>query len=333
MNNNKNNILNKLPKKQHTVFLIVIIILILTFVIFIIRNHLKHDEYKQRFVKNVFFVEMDDPTKTPFDASKANSDKYELDRTICVRGKSRNKYISNRALHIKLPYSMTFWFNINSDLVGQYLNNKNNSRTKYPLVYFSDNQYKKNKSGTTNNQNLLPGINMNIINNALEIIVSICSYDSDTGNPLEYTYEGDNKTDNDEKACGSSERLYNIPNDTWNCLTTIVNSNHLNLYLNGKLMKVIEYNSDVINKDFKNYKLYIGPFPGEIGYLQVDNDENNFTSDIVYKEYLFYKAKVDKYIKSQYHKNYKVSTLTDHSNYDFSSYHRRPREDRSNKCN
>ena len=174
MNNNKNNILNKLPKKQHTVFLIVIIILILTFVIFIIRNHLKHDEYKQRFVKNVFFVEMDDPTKTPFDASRGNSDKYELDRTICVRGKSRDKYISNRALHIKLPYSMTFWFNINSDLVGQYLNNKNNSRTKYPLVYFSDNQYKKNKSGTksgtTNNQNLLPGINMNIINNELVCI-------------------------------------------------------------------------------------------------------------------------------------------------------------------
>lgn len=330
MNNNKNNILNNFSKKHHTVFIILIIVLILAIVIFIIRNNLKHNEYKNRFVKNVFFVEMDNSKKKPYDASLKKNNNYELDKNICVRGNNINNYIQNNALHVKLPYSLMFWFNINSDKVGTYLSGiETNDRTKYPLVYFSNRNYEQDIS----NINVVPAININIINNVLEVMVSQCNYEVNGSSikPLNYNY--DTKQDNDEIACGKSEKIYNISSDTWNCITAIVSNDHLNLYLNGKLTKVIEYNT-FPSENLNNYKLYVGPFPGEIAYLQIDNNNKNFSSEKIYEEYLFYKNKVDTYIKNQYHKNYKVSTLTDHSNYNFSSYNRRPqREDKSNICN
>ena len=316
MNKNFNykNLSNLIPVKNHTIFLIVIIILILTFVIFIIRNHLNHLKFKQKFVKNVFFMEMDDIKNKPFDASKVSSNnKYDLDNKICVRGNANHNYIPNEALHVQIPYLLMFWFNLNSDKIGSVLEKYINTN-KYPLVYLS------NKSISTiqhESQTVYPLINIDILKNELNVNVYKCN------NKL-------NDVLNDS-SCGKSEKLFNIPSDTWTCISAVVDTNHLNLYLNGKLMKVIEYNK-MLNS-VANFKMFVGPFPGEIAYLQVNNDSKYFNSNSIYEEYIYFKEKIKKYIENQYHKDYKISTLTDRSNYDFSKYHYRPKEDKSNKCN
>tara|TARA_B100001123_G_scaffold434670_2_gene561627 strand:+ start:200 stop:1159 length:960 start_codon:yes stop_codon:yes gene_type:complete len=311
-NINYQNLYNMIPVKNHTVFLIVIIILILTFIIFIIRNHLNHLKFKQKFVKNVFFMEMDDIKNKPFDASKqGSSNKYDLDKKICVRGKANDNYIPNEALHVQIPYLLMFWFNLNSNKIGNKLK-VNTNASKFPLVYFSN-----KRIHTDTSQKFYPLINIDILKNELNVNVNNCIYDTSSNN---------------DSACGKSEKLFNIPSDTWTCISAVVDTNHLNLYLNGKLMKVIEY-TKLNSNNLSNFKMYVGPFPGEIAYLQVNNDSKYFNSNSIYEEYVYFKEKIRKYVENEYHKHYKISTLTDHSNYDFSKYHYRPKEDKLNKCN
>jgi hypothetical protein len=328
MNNNKN-ILNSLPTKNYTIFIIVILILIVTFVIVIINNHLNHKESKQKFIKNVFFVEMDNHKKDPFDASRIPSkDKGKglvLVNKICIRGTKKGNYIPNDFLYIKMPYLLMFWFNINSEKINEF---KQKDVSLCPLLYFTQQGY--NEVSGPSLIEIYPSIQYYIPNSSIEILVG----DIDENSQLTQKSQSTENTNLQDVPAQhvSPERLYNIPIDTWNCISTVVNSNHLNLYLNGKLMKVIEYQSSGRN-NFDNFNMYIGPFPGEIAYLQVNNDSKYFNSKSIYNEYLFYKEKIDKYLEAQYHNDYKVSTLKDHSNYNFSRYHRRPKEDRTNKCN
>ena len=159
INNLKNNTLKNLtkflPDDSHTYFFIIITIIIIILLILIFRNYLKGVSMYERYVKNVFFREMDKLDGVPLDVSN----NFE----VCVQGKtSNNNYIDNKFLHIKTNYLVMFWVRLESEKISAYI--ENNKYENINLLSF------------TNNVNIdsgmkYPQFKMNVMENQMEAIV------------------------------------------------------------------------------------------------------------------------------------------------------------------
>jgi hypothetical protein len=82
-NINFNNLKKHLPKENHTYFFIVIGVILIILIALIIRNFLYASSLYAKYVKNVFFREMDNLNGKPASADNMKS--------ICIQGKRNNK--------------------------------------------------------------------------------------------------------------------------------------------------------------------------------------------------------------------------------------------------
>ena len=300
-NINFNSLKNHLPKENHTYFFIVIGVILIILIALIIRNFLYASSLYAKYVKNVFFREMDNLNGKPASA-------YNM-KNICIQGKKTKNddgdslpFISNKYLHIKNDYLLMFWVKLDSGMIAEYIK-KNNDSSKIkntPILKYSD------SAGTA----FYPKFEMDIMNNEMSV------YIGKSPNPV--------------------SKLYNLPYDEWFCITSLVKKDHMDIYINGKLVKIIEYSSAELpapNKNNKNNKMTIGKYPGYIAYLQVNNDDSYFNPENVYEEYLVYKSLIKLYIDNQYHKKYKIRKMQDANHHD-GSYNRPPKKKNEikNKC-
>ena len=299
MNNiNFNKLKNHLPQDNHTYFFIIIGVILIILIILIIRNFLDAGSLYLKYVKNVFFREMDNLDKKPLDVSGDKNVK------ICIQGKKISKnFIKNENLHIKDDYLLMFWVKLDSGKIAKYIKANEHDTSvikKTPIVQYSNSV--ENKVGT----NFHPKFEMDIMNNEMSVYVG---------------------TDVSAKS-----KLYNLPYDEWFCITSLVTNDHMDIYINGKLVKIIEYSKDLLSFN-KNNKMTIGPYPGYIAYLQVNNDSSYFNPANVYEEYLVYKSLIKRYVDNQYYKQYKITKIQD-STHNNGSYNRPPRkkEEKSNIC-
>jgi hypothetical protein len=291
-NINFNNLKKHLPKENHTYFFIVIGVILIILIALIIRNFLYASSLYAKYVKNVFFREMDNLNGKPASADNMKS--------ICIQGKRNNKSkneILNKYLHIKHDYLLMFWVKLDSEKIAKYINDNDSSKIKNtPILKYSD----------SNNSNFYPKFEMDIMNNEMSVYVG-----TDTN---------------------VVSKLYNLPYDEWFCITSLVKKDHMDIYINGKLVKIIEYTSNKL-KPNKNNKMTIGPYPGYIAYLQVNNDDSYFNPENIYEEYLLYKSLIKLYVDNQYHKQYKIRKMQDANHHD-GSYNRPPKKknEKENKC-
>lgn len=302
MNNiNFNKLKNHLPQDNHTYFFIIIGVILIVLIILIIRNFLWAGSLYLKYVKNVFFREMDNLDGKPASANGIKS--------ICIQGnkdKHKGNEISNKFLHIKNNYLLMFWVKLDSEQIATKISEANeasnsNLLEKIPLVQYSD------------DTSFYPKFEMDIMNNEMSVYVG------------EKNSEG---TLNEAKS-----KLYNLPYDEWFCITSLVTNDHMDIYINGKLVKIIEYSNISFNPSNKSNKMIIGSYPGYIAYLQVNNDSSYFNPANVYEEYLVYKSLIKRYVDNQYHKQYKITKMLNpkHNN---GSYNRPPEkhEEKSNIC-
>lgn len=265
MNNVKNNMFKNikkyLPEEKHNYFFILIAIIVVILFILILRNYYHSASMYERYVKNVFFREMDNLKGRPLDVSGSNFD-------ICIQGKtSKNQSISNKFLHIKSDYLLMFWVRLESEKISDYINNEYKNIN---LVNFS--------KGTFN----YPRFEIsNLMENTMSVYV---------GNGSEPIGE-----------------LYNIPYDEWFCISAYVTNNHMDVYINGKLVKIFDYSIKLNN--LTEYEMKIGNYPGSIAYLQVNNDSSYFNPNSIYKEYLVYKEFIKRFMNNEYHNEYEISKL------------------------
>jgi hypothetical protein len=293
MNFNFNKLKNHLPQDNHTYFFIIIGVILIVLIILIIRNFLHAGSLYLKYVKNVFFREMDNLNGKPALADNMKS--------ICIQGNKDNtpgmkNKISNKFLHIKDNYLLMFWVKLDSEQIAKYISTESNIE-KVPILEYSD-------SGEIL---CYPKFEMNIMNNEMSVYVNA----RDT----------------------AKSKLYNLPYDEWFCITSLVTNDHMDIYINGKLVKIIEYSIFSFDPSNKNNKIIIGPYPGYIAYLQVNNDSSYFNPANVYEEYLVYKSLIKRYVDNQYHKQYKITKIQN-PKHDNGSYNRPPRkkEDKSNIC-
>lgn len=290
-NFNFNDIKNMMPKDNHTYFFIIISVILLILIILIIRNFLKVKELRQKYIKNVFFREMDNLDNKPFDVSDSSG---EFD--ICIGGTTKTSDgIPNTNLNVSSKYLLMFWVKLDSEKIHDYMDNNKNSSVD--LVSF------------TNGNQVYPKYQMNILNNEMSIFV------------------GDKLISN----------VYNLPYDEWFCISSYITDDHMDLYIDGKLVKIIEYN--YTNTIFNDFKMKIGPYPGYIAYLQVNNlrddqDNSYFNPSNIYEEYLVYKELIKKYVDNQYYKNYKITEIVNknHSNTGYNSGLKKKNEPKENVC-
>lgn len=271
INNLKNNMFKNLtkflPSNNYTYFYIIIAIIIIILLVLIFRNYLKGSSMYERYVKNVFFREMDKLDGVPLDVSTGDFD-------VCVQGKTSNiQYIDNKFLHIKSNYLVMFWVRLESEKIGSYIENDNYENIN--LLSFTNNL--GIDSGTK-----YPQFKMNVMKNEMEAIV---------------------KQDNNKM----TSKIYNLPYDEWFCVSAYVTNDHMDVYINGKLVKILDYEMDIRN--LSNFKMAIGPYPGSIAYLQVNNDMSYFNPASIYKEYLVYKSFIKRFTDNKYHDEYKISKM------------------------
>ena len=126
-------------------------------------------------------------------------------------------------------------------------------------------------------------------------------------------------------------KIYNLPYDDWFCITSLVKKDHMDIYINGKLVKIIEYMSGQLDP-LQSNKITIGPYPGYIGYLQVNNENSYFNPENVYEEYLVYKSLIKLYINNQYNKKYKIRKMKDPNHHDGSYNQPKKKNQKLNKC-
>ena len=177
---------------------------------------------------------------------------------------------------------------------------------KIPLLQYSD-------KTDSNLGFFYPKFEMDIMNNEMSVYVG----EKTSGTTL-------NK---------AKSKLYNLPYDEWFCITSLVTNDHMDIYINGKLVKIIEYSNIPFNVSDSGNKIIIGPYPGYIAYLQINNDSSYFNPGNVYEEYLVYKSLIKRYVDNQYHKQYK-KTKMQNPKHDNGSYNRPPKkkEEKSNIC-
>ena len=279
MNNNKANF-NKLlnhfknttqkinKKKSYTVFFVLIIFVILVLIIVIVRKGLNQMKILSREIKNTFFLEMLE-LKNPYDASEGNN-------KICIRGKKEktDKIPSNKlGPKITDTYTLMFWVKISTSKFKDFDVNQ-----EYPLVSLSDNE---NLTLCSGNNTMYPGFFIKPINNTLIVQTS------------------DDST-SDASKCHKSE-VYNFPYDEWTCISTFVTKSYINIYINGKLIKISEY--DTLGIQPEKLDMYIGKYPGFLAFLSI-NKNPHFGSDGIYKEYLYYRNIIDIYEQSKYKNEY-----------------------------
>tara|TARA_B100001248_G_C27395516_1_gene465250 strand:- start:3578 stop:4522 length:945 start_codon:yes stop_codon:yes gene_type:complete len=275
-NINLNKLKNYLPEDNHVYFFIMIAIFLIVLVILIIRNFLRGASLYQRYVKNVFFREMDNLDGKPKDASNTEGD-FE----ICIQGETKSiNSIPNINLHVKSDYLLMFWVKLESEKIHDFIKS---NKTIVPLVSFNG------------NNKFYPKFEMNIMNNEMSVYVG-----DDSGEP-----EG---------------TLYNLPYDDWFCITSFVTQDHMDIYINGKLVKIIEYSKLSIDVN-NSFNMKIGSYPGSIAYLQVNNDSSYFNPSSVYQEYLVYKNLIKQYVDNEYHKHYKITKMLN-PKHDDGSYNR-----------
>ena len=285
-NININKLKNYLPENNHTYFFFIIAIVLIVLIILIIRNFLHGASMYQRYVKNVFFREMDELDGKPLDVSGSNG------FNICIQGeKTDQTYIENKFLHIKSDYLLMFWVKLESEKISSYINE---AKLDVDLISFEN----------TNKTKYYPKFTMNIMNNEMSVHVK-----DDT----------------------IKSKLYNLPYDEWFCLSSYVTPDHMDIYINGKLVKIIEYKVDISTLSIDNHQLKIGPYPGSIAYLQVNNDSSYFNPASVYKEYLVYKALIKRYVDNQYHDSYKITKMRN-PHHDNGSYNRVKKTEKPNIC-
>ena len=114
MNNiNFNKLKNHLPQDNHTYFFIIIGVILIVLIILIIRNFLHAGSLYLKYVKNVFFREMDNLNGKPASADNIKS--------ICIQGnkdQDKGNEISNKFLHIKDNYLLMFWVKLDSEQIA-----------------------------------------------------------------------------------------------------------------------------------------------------------------------------------------------------------------------
>ena len=191
-------------------------------------------------------------------------DASEDNNKICIRGKKEKTHkIPSNKLGPKITdtYTLMFWVKISTSKFK-----KSDVNQEYPLVSFSDNT----------NKIMYPGFKIKPINNTLEV----------------YTSNG--------SVIHKSE-VYNFPYDEWTCISTFVTKSYINIYINGKLIKISEYDDLGIKPD--KLDMHIGKYPGYLAFLSI-NKNPKFGSDGIYKEYLYYRNIIDIYEQSKYKNEY-----------------------------
>lgn len=272
MNNNKANF-NKLlnhfknttqkinKKKSYTVFFVLIIFVILVFIIVIVRRGLNQMKILSKEIKNTFFLEMLE-LKNPYDASEDNN-------KICIRGKKEKTHvIKSNKLGPKIidTYTLMFWVKISTSKFKDFV-----VKDEHKLVSLSDNS----------NKIMYPGFFIKPINNTLIVQAS----DDSTSNGTD-THKSE---------------VFNFPYDEWTCISTFVTKSYINIYINGKLIKISEYDDLGIQPD--KLDMHIGKYPGYLAFLSI-NKNPHFGSDGIYKEYLYYRNIIDIYEQSKYKNEY-----------------------------
>lgn len=291
-NINFNSLKKHLPKENHTYFFIIIGIILIGLIALIIRNFLYASSLYAKYIKNVFFREMDNLNGKPASADNM--------KNICIQGKRNNNSkneILNKYLHIKDNYLLMFWVKLDSEKIAKYIKEKNTSDVKnIPILKYSD----------SNSTNFYPKFEMNILHNEMSVYIG-------TGSD-------------------AISKIYNLPYDEWFCVTSLVKKDHMDIYINGKLVKIIEYNIRQLQPS-KSNKITIGPYPGYIAYLQVNNENSYFNPENIYEEYLVYKSLIKLYIDNQYQKKYEIKKMQDPKHH-YGSYNHQPKKynQKSNKC-
>ena len=177
-------------------------------------------------------------------------------RPICIGGKKYKNGIPPNITHIKGSHSLMFWFKIKKELFDP---SKESLSFDYPLVYFSN-------SNITPNYNLSNSLGFFItpINNTMKL----------KQNGIEIS------------------TIYNLPYDKWVCVTSVVNNKTIDIYINGRLLKT-SVPSTLSN--YNNLFLKWGPFPGDLAFVEVNNDLDELNAQSVYKNFKYYYGIIDKY--------------------------------------
>ena len=292
-NVNLNKLKNYLPDDNHTYFFIIMGVVLITLIILIIRNFLHGASLYQRYVKNVFFREMDNLKSKPLDVSNLAGSNFD----ICIQGETMSQnFIPNTNLHIKDDYLLMFWVRLESEKIHKFIEQSPNNPVS--LVSFGN-----------GSSNVYPKFEMDITKNEMSVYVN----DNSSNKPI--------------------SKLYNLPFDEWFSISSFITNDHMDIYINGKLVKILEYKVNI--NASKAFNMSIGPYPGSIAYLQVNNDSSYFNPASIYEEYLVYKTLIKRYVDNQYYNKYKISEIVNkgHSNDGYNSGYKRKNREKPNICN
>ena len=273
MNNNNIPIPNNAPvpsKKGKLAFIIILFIILLIIIVLVIKTTLNKQRMQNRLVKNTFFTEMNFNV-TPYSAWCLIK---KIDYTflgelpscnpICIRGKQFTNGIPQNITHIEGSYSLMFWFKIKKELFNPSDEPLN---LDYPLVYFSD----SNIIPTQGSNTPFLGFFIKPINNTM----SLQDGNSQDDNPI--------------------SNIYNLPYDKWVCVTSVFNNNTIDIYINGRLLKTSVVPT-LSNYNILNLKW--GPYPGDLAFVEINNDLDELNAQSVYKNYKYYYGIIDKYENS-----------------------------------
>ena len=323
-------------KKGKLVFIFILFAILLIVLILVIKNTLHSQRMRNRLVKNTFFIEMErglnpydawcgkqDPNALPsyveYDEKIYTYNCSQIEPDVNTRTYKNNEdsisYHTNNKKwfdgtteidkdHIKIPedlklskcqdlciydksgyteipsditnigdanHSLMFWFKINknnsnSSKSSNYpFSNNNELGLDYPLIYFSDSDITPN----FNKCNAF-GFYIKPINNTMSVV-------------------------KDGKQLTS---IYNLPYDTWTCVSYIKNSNSIEVYINGKLLKTISIDGTDYIKVFQS-RLKWGPYPGKLAFVETNKDLDDLNSQSVFESYKYYRSLINKYETSR----------------------------------
>ena len=178
-------------------------------------------------------------------------------KPICIRGKKFTNGIPQNITHIEGSYSLMFWFKINKELFNDI--NGEFLSYDYPLVYFS-------------NSNITPNYNLS---NSLGFFIKPIN------NTMTLKQDGRDKS-----------TIFNLPYDKWVCVTSVFNNNTIDIYINGRLLKT-SVATTLSNYNILNLKW--GPYPGDLAFVEINNDLDELNAQSVYENYKYYYGIIDKY--------------------------------------
>ena len=281
MNNNNNNITNVNIKSHHKGKIGFIIILFIIFLIILI--------LVIRTTLNKYKIENKLIKNTWFQEISHNITPYNA---WCTRNKNDDSYptcknicVKNKTLKKGIPNDLTH-INGNYSLMFWFKIKKElfkgvNLNEPRPLLYFSGEEYSNNN---------IFGFFIIPYNNTMNIKV----------NDKTISY------------------INNLPYDKWTCVTASISDKVIDIYINGRLLKT---NMFYLNPLLSKKNLKWGPYPGELAFVEINNDPNELNAKSIYSNYKYYYNIINNYentinnndlFKNPFlNKNYKPLTLWD----------------------